>query len=77
MHAARAHYKAHEAMVVTIAAFTQQAIELVRSCKVEMWDGGRLQKEVLAQGLTRRPVQLQAVTFSAVERQVIPHSEAL
>jgi restriction system protein len=57
VHAARAHYKAHNAVVVTVAAFTQQAIELAKSCRVEMWDGERLQKEVLALNAALRAAQ--------------------
>jgi hypothetical protein len=40
-------------MVVTVAPFTKQAIELAMACNVEMWDGERLQKEVLALNSTQ------------------------
>jgi len=46
--AAQDHYHASEAMVVSVGAFTQQAIDLAAACQVELWDGPRLQREVLA-----------------------------
>jgi restriction system protein len=39
VHAARAYYKADHAMVVTVGAFTQQAIDLAKSCKAEKTAG--------------------------------------
>ncbi len=43
--AARAHYKATKAMVVTSSGFTDQAVQLARSNAVELWDGERLSRE--------------------------------
>lgn len=53
VYAAKAYYKADQAMVVTVAPFTKQAIELAMACNVEVWDGERLQKEVLALNSTQ------------------------
>jgi restriction system protein len=74
VHAAKAHYKADHAMVVTVGSFTKQAVDLAKSCKVELWDGRRLQQEVLHRAPAARacapdPVRPQAMTTSvAAER---------
>ena len=47
VHAARAYYHANKAMVVSVGTFTKQAIDLARESQVELWDGPRLQKEML------------------------------
>ncbi len=57
VHAAKAYYKAEHALVVTVGSFTQQAIDLARSCEVELWDGNRLRKEVLLMGASRASVK--------------------
>lgn len=44
--AARAHYGAEKAMVVTNSSFTKSAIELALSNDVELWDGGKLRQVV-------------------------------
>jgi restriction system protein len=46
--AAQAFYHTSKAMVVSVGAFTKQAIDLAAACQVELWDGPRLQREVLA-----------------------------
>jgi len=46
--AARAHYKAHEALVATNSSFTQQAITLAKSNHVELWDRERFIRELPA-----------------------------
>lgn len=57
VHAARAHYKADDALVVTVAGVTRQAIRLAKACKVELWDGRRLEREVLALGYGQQSTQ--------------------
>jgi restriction system protein len=74
VHAARAHHKADNAMVVTVASFTRQAIDLAKSCGVEMWDGERLQKEVLAMNATQRSAQHSRPTTGG-EEVVVPASQ--
>ncbi len=48
INAARAYYRAKDALVVTVGSFTKQAIELAKAGQVELWDGARLEQEVLA-----------------------------
>jgi restriction system protein len=45
--AAKAHYGANRAMVVTNAHFTQAAVTLANSNDVDLWDRDRLAKELL------------------------------
>ncbi len=44
--AAKAHYRAQHALVVTNSRFTTQAIQLARSNGVELWDRDRLAREL-------------------------------
>ena len=48
--AAQDYYHVGKAMVVNVGAYTKQAIDLAKACHVELWDGPRLQREVLAIG---------------------------
>lgn len=46
--AAQDFYHASKGVVVNVGSFTKQAIDLATACQVELWDGPRLQREVLA-----------------------------
>lgn len=74
VHAAKAHYNADHALVVAVASFTQQAVDLAKSCQVELWDGRRLQTEVLSRARALpahvpSSVRAQAVTTVAAEQR--------
>ena len=51
--AAKGHYKATKAMVVTTGTFTQQALRLARENQVEMWDRHVLANEMAAVRLAK------------------------
>ncbi len=69
--AAKAHYRAQHALVVTNSRFTAQAIQLARSNGVELWDRDRLARE-----LTGAAVEADSATNSSPANPVCPRCSA-